>query len=607
MKLRRSVPFLARSTSPDRDRVLLVDRVEAPLTGAENEAFVAKVAEPLHLGPADRWVAADEAAGLVADQYAACLELVFSHPLWGRFREGDAAGALRAYLLETRHYLHAAPFRMASGVAGGLRPTRLVELQAEHVVEEADHDRYFENGLAALGCDRDVVRSARPQPVTVEWIHLMRTVGEWSPLSAALCSGLLESTNQVRDAVAGWHRMLVDHGLLPADTVDAIFEHVGVDLGLGHGENWRDAVAAAGGASAGELADHLNAVTLVAEMIVRWLDMLATTVAAELVEQLPGVAVADPSAPVLARDSDGVPVWPAEVLDAVVHGPARGTPAVRSVLARAFAFDRNLAGDDPVTVRAVAFADRLAWYPDLSATPSAAELEKSVTAWMRAIDGHRLWRTMTEAPDHALVFGWLLENQHYIAAIAQHCGAAIASCTDPQIRAWLVHHLEEELHHGELVAAGLRDSGRYPGFDLGSTRPLPTTTAFVGVLRELGQRDWKAYVMALAFLQLTLRPDPNGRRRHQRFYEAVTGADPATAAVLDAMRRHDDEDADLGHESDTVELLALLADRHQVGADVVRSAALVPQMTWSFLDGVVSHYRWGPASVVARMGWRAGR
>lgn len=607
-KLRRTVPFLAPSATGGDGPVVLVDHVEAPPGAAANEPFVAKVTSALDLGPADRWAPAAEAADLVAGQYGACLELVYSHPLWARFRAGDGAGPLRAYLMENRHYLHAAPFRMASGVGGGLRPTRLVELQAEHVVEEFDHDRFFENGLAALGCERPAVRAARPLPVTVEWVHLMRTVSEWSPLSAALCSGLLESTNQVKDAVAGWHRMVVDHGLLPAGAADAIFEHVGVDLGLGHGENWRDALTAAGGAPAGVLADHLNAVTVVAEMLVRWLDMLAVTVGAEVVEHLPATPLVDGPDPVVARDVDGTPVWPAEVLDSVTHGPAHDSPAVRAVVGRAFTFDRRLAGGDPVNDRAIALASRLAWFPDVAAPPAAADLEKAVTAWMRTVDGHRLWQRMAAEPDHALVFGWLLENHHYIAAIWQHCAAAVAACPDPLVRAWFVHHLEEEFHHGRLLADGLtRAAACYPGFDLASVRPLPTTTAFVGLLRQLGQRDWKAYAIAVAFLQLTLRPDGAGRARHERFYERVAAAAPGTAGLLDAMRRHDAEDTDLGHESDTVELLRLLADRHDVGQDSLRAAALVPQMTWSFLDGIAGHYRGGAASVLARAGWRAGR
>jgi pyrroloquinoline quinone (PQQ) biosynthesis protein C len=59
---------------------------------------------------------------------------------------------------------------------------------------------------------------------------------------------------------------------------------------------------------------------------------------------------------------------------------------------------------------------------------------------------------MRERPTYTLVYGWLLQNYHYISAIAQHVCGAIAACPDPVIRGELVHHLEEELGHGELLS-----------------------------------------------------------------------------------------------------------------------------------------------------------
>lgn len=287
-KLRRTVPFLSPSSNGSRTGpVLLLDSVEIPLAAAGNPALQATVLRPLGLGPADRCLTADEAERLVEAQYQAALEFVYGHPVWQRIREArgaDGAAPVLAYLLESRHYLAAAPFRMASGITDALRPSELVRLQAHHVVEEADHDTYFENGLAALGLPLDLVRDARPSPVTVEWVHLMRTVAGYGPLAAAIYSGLLEYTAGDRDSVAGWHTMLVDRGVLSREAVDAIFEHVQTDLGLGHGSNWRHALRAARVVPAQELADWLNAVTLVAEMIVRWLETftegLSSTVAA---------------------------------------------------------------------------------------------------------------------------------------------------------------------------------------------------------------------------------------------------------------------------------------------------------------------------------------
>jgi len=502
-------------------------------------------------------------------------------------------------------------YRMASGITDALRPSTLVRLQAHHVVEEAGHDEYFENGLAALGAPRELLRVARPSPVTVEWIHLMRTVAGYSPLAAGICSGLLEYTAGDNAAVKGWHTLLVEHGLLPQSAVEAIFEHVETDLGLGHGSNWRKAIRAARVVPAEELADWLNAVTLVAEMIVRWLDSLDTGLSGEVVTALPGLApqpTADPR--VHSGEVDGLPVWPAEVYASYVHGPRTGTPGVRRTLALAYAFAGDVQAAAPTTATSPVTAardlvDRCAqtWHPG---DADGDDLVKLVTGWMSAIDGHELWRELADRPTYPLVYGWMLENHHYVAGIWQHAGAAVAACPDPLIRAELVKHLTEEFNHGRMFLRGIEHGRgeRYAGLGVTASRPLPTTVAFVGTLRELAQRNWKAYVLALAFLQLSLSAGDKGvHERHESFYDSVFEALPQARALVEAMRKHDREDTKLGHGDDTRDLLRMLAERHGADRETVAHAALIPQLTWSFLDGILSHYRHGDAAVYQRLGW----
>ncbi|OIK29557.1 hypothetical protein VT52_000390 [Streptomyces malaysiense] len=591
-----------------------MDSVELPLTAAGNSSLLTTLLRPLGLGPGDRCFPAAEAGQLVEAQYRASLEFVYGHPVWRRIRAArgtDGAAPVLAYLLESRHYLAAAPFRMAGGITDALRPGALIRLQAHHVVEEADHDTYFENGLAALGLPRDLVREARPAPVTVEWIHLMRTVAAYGPLAAALCSGLLEYTAGDRESVAGWHTMLVDQGVLSREAVDAIFEHVQTDLGLGHGSNWRHALEAAGVVPAAELADWLNAVSLVAEMIVRWLETCTEGLSATVVEAAPGLALDGPVR-TLGGEADGLPVWPAEIYDSVTHGPRSPRPGVRRTLALAYAFSGRATGREPAAegagpTPATAARDLTTRTArDWDGGTSAADLEKLVEGWMTAIDGHRLWRRLTEDPTLPLVHGWMVENYHYVAGIWQHAGAAVAACPDPVIRAELVKHLTEEFNHGKMFLRGIERArgNRYPGLPTDRMRPLPTTVAFVGTLRELGGRDWKAYVIALAYLQLSLTAADGGvHARHDGFYRTVFDRCPGAEAMVAAMRRHDDEDTRLGHGDDTRVLLDLLTTRHRVDRESVAAAALVPQLTWSFLDGILQHYRHGEAAIVQRAGW----
>ncbi|MFD0885305.1 hypothetical protein ACFQ08_12185 [Streptosporangium algeriense] len=604
-KLRRTVPFI---TPKDQGHVLLLDAAEMPLEAAEAPGLLDAVRRPIGLGPADSCLSADLVEQLVEAQYEACLEYIYGHPVWREFREGTAREALYAYLLESRHYLAAAPFRMASGITDALRPSKLVGLQAHHVVEEADHDVYFENGLAAMGSPRELVRQARPSPVTVEWIHLMRTVAALSPLAAAICSGLLESTAGDRDAVSGWHTMLVDSKQLAQDVVQAIYEHVETDLGLGHGSNWREAIRAAKVVPAEDLADWLNATTLVAEMIMRWVNSLASGLSGEVVTQLPNLELQS-SPRTLGGEADGLPVWPAEVYDSFVHGPRSTNPLVRRSLALAYGFAGGV-GDrtrsDSKTAAAMAGTLTASTARGWNGETTQADLEKLIESWMTAIDGHRLWQRLVEEPTLPLVHGWMVENYHYVAGIWQHTGAAVSACPDTAIRAELVKHLIEEFNHGKMFLRGIERArgSRYQGLSTDQMRPLPTTAAFVGTLRELGQRDWKAYVLALAFLQLTLSTAGKEiHSRHEGFYRALFDRLPESEPLVSAMRRHDAEDTKLGHGDDTRALLQLLCERHDISSDSIAGAALIPQLAWSFLDGILEHYRHGEAAVLQRVGW----
>jgi hypothetical protein len=199
----------------------------------------------------------------------------------------------------------------------------------------------------------------------------------------------------------------------------------------------------------------------------------------------------------------------------------------------------------------------------------------------------------------------MVENYHYIAGIWQHAGAAVAACPDPVIRGELVRHLIEEFNHGEMLARGItRADGGAHHLAPAQMRPLPTTVAFVGTLRELAQRDWKGYLLGLAFLQLSLSTAGGAvDARHEQFYQAMFERLPVAEKLVAAMRRHDAEDTRLGHSGDTRELLRLLATRHPLTRESVAAAALVPQLAWSFLDGIACHYRHGDAAVLQRAGW----
>jgi hypothetical protein len=179
----------------------------------------------------------------------------------------------------------------------------------------------------------------------------------------------------------------------------------------------------------------------------------------------------------------------------------------------------------------------------------------------------------------------------------------VAACPDRVVRDLLVEHLADEAEHGAILLKGLTSVGHAVAPDL--CRPLPTTVAFVAYLKELGALDWRAYCVALGFLQLTL--SGSDARPHGRFYEAVAAGCPDAKPLLDAMREHDRVDQAGGHGEKMSRLLSALHERHELTEETFARAAVLPQLAWSFLDGIRTHYGHGEAALAQRIGWFASR
>jgi hypothetical protein len=207
---------------------------------------------------------------------------------------------------------------------------------------------------------------------------------------------------------------------------------------------------------------------------------------------------------------------------------------------------------------------------------------------------------MAENPSLSLVQGYLLETHHYFASAARHVAAAISSCSDGVIQLDLIAQLEEKLERCERLANVLETTAEIRSAN--RCRPLPTTIAFVGYLRDLGLSDWKAYLVASAFLQCSLAEGrPAGR--HQRFFQEVVGSLPEAERLLSPLNPRDGVDDGRGHDDGARRRLKLLLDRHQLTGESIERASMVPLLAWGFLDGILRHYRQGSAAVTLRIGW----
>lgn len=455
-----------------------------------------------------------------------------------------------------------------------------------------------------------LTRAARPLPATLEWIHLSRFLASRGELFSAACSGFMEHSSKEAGAVRSWHDMLVDKELLSAEANAAIFGHFETDLAFDHAENWKLAVRLHGPVTPSLAAELLNAVTAVAEVIYRWLSALRDGLASSIIHgmQLLGEAGAQTanfssSSPYHVEAFNGLPVWPSGMLKLMNYGDGSSASASSIVSAISYAFGKHAA---PLAGAASPLAALLQKNIERLVPPmeidlgSADSLEQVAASWLPAIDGHNLWERMVEAPSLELVTGYVLENFHYLASATRHITAAIAACTDADIRTQLLEHLKDELLHCDILRTRLVEISGIPNPD--AMRPLPTTIAFVGFLQTIARQDWKAYVMVSAFLQKSLSEcRTNGR--HHEFYQRVIANCGMPGELLETIWHHDDIDEGLGHDQRPSQRLDALVQGGGLTMDSLAHAALAPVLAWSFLDGIVSHYGAGVGTVNQRLGW----
>lgn len=583
-----TVPFL--SSASKQVALRMGDDVFVPHPRKVKQ-LEAMLSAHLTLGPRGAAISARDATAFVTGQYDSCLEHIFSSTTWSGFRDGKGQAALIAYLIETRHYLHAATSRMSGGVSALPHERGINAHLAEHLIEEADHARFFEDALALLGIPQSVVRQLRPDPATMEWILVMRAAGFDDPLAAAISSGLMEFSAQDRSVVTGWHEMLVGSGLLPEDVVSAMRRHIDLDAELGHGSNWKDCIESYRRVEPHRLANALNLSTVAAEATRNWSDALSRssigTVVFSLGQSRASVAAADP---IFSADR----VWSAPFLSSLVGAENEGMYA--AALAAAYSLSAPFPGLAPeLRAQAMALRDKCSVAVTLR---SGESLNSLLDSWLCSIDGHRLWTELTDSGNETLATGWIAENYHYLAASPRHVSSGIFACPDADIRQMLTAHLAEETGHEEILASSLVRLGHQHPKGL---RPLPSTVAFIGYLRELGLTDWKAYVIALSYLQRSLVP---GDSRHSAFYEKMRRSSKMVASLANAMHRHDEVDTSLNHGDQIGRTVSLLQERHEVSRDSIQRAALVPYLAWRFLEGIAEHYVRGRYSLTQRAGWQ---
>lgn len=590
----------------------MLDRFEISLDELSSDHDVyRRMLNALDLGQIGETLGSEQMIELLAEQFDAASEFVYSHPIWQSIREGSQR-SLFAYMLETRHYLAAAASRMAPSIHFGIGLAPLALLLSHHLLEEWDHECFFSQALVELGCPIALIRSARPLPTTLEWIHFARFVAAKSSLSAAACSGFMEHSSTEAEAVKSWHSLLTKTAMLPAAATASMFAHFETDLGFDHAKNWQRAVRLEPVVTALAAQEALNDVCNLAEMIYRWLSSLPAGVAADTVTAMqvlngPGCDAIEEPHPLAVNAFSGVPVFPSTFLAAVTWGQPDATPAGRIVTAASYGF-----GHIPTFAASAAdsgFASTISSYLEcLGAAPMSADLNcmKSVALtaenWLCTINGHDLWNELLEIGSDSLIVGYFIENYHYLASAARHIAPAIASSDNPSIRRAYIAHLEDELEHCNILRDKLIEIAGVEAPE--RLRPLPTTIAFVGYLEMLARTNWRAYVIVSTFLQSSLSASRVGGR-HKKFYARLIERNGRMAALVQTMAAHDDIDEGLDHDNAHYGRLEAMLRESPATLNEIWQAAIVPSLAWSFLDGILQHYASGEGAILQRAGWQA--
>jgi pyrroloquinoline quinone (PQQ) biosynthesis protein C len=607
--LDRSVPFLSVSADGTKT-ILLLDRFEISLDELANKPQLCeRIGKSLDISFLGPLVSVEEAEALFLEQYAVASEYVYGHSFWESIRQGSQSSLL-AYMLETRHYLAASASRMSPSIKPGVGLTPLLLLLSQHLLEEWDHAKFFSEALESIGCSSLLASDARPIPATLEWIHITRSIAFRSDLSAALCSGFMEYSSKESDTVRMWHSMLVERGLISEEANKSIIRHLDTDVSFDHAENWKRAIELHGPMIPVEAANALNDVATISEAIYRWLSALENGCSSSIVRGLQILTeeklLSRPCPPQKIYDAaifNGLPVWPSAVMQLVNAGNCDTTDAARIITGLTYALghrEQQMRETDDkmlsiVSNNARALANITA--PDCT---SIASLEETITSWLCAIDGHALWDAMMQEESDWLVVGYILENYHYLASAARHIGAAISACTNTEIRLQLIEHFEDELRHCELLEGKLAELAGVSS--VSSMRPLSTTTAFVGFLENIAHQDWRGYILVSTFLQKSLS-ECRPANRHAEFYQEVIDRNPNAGNLLKTIWAHDELDFDLGHDARPSQRLRALIAEEPVTCSSLRHAAMAPALTWSFLDGIMTHYANGQGAVTQRIGW----
>ncbi|WP_426117087.1 iron-containing redox enzyme family protein [Massilia sp. PWRC2] len=217
--------------------------------------------------------------------------------------------------------------------------------------------------------------------------------------------------------------------------------------------------------------------------------------------------------------------------------------------------------------------------------------EREARFWARAIFEQPFWvRLLAGDCTSAQVFGWGTEFYHFVDAANLYMPIGVAhSGQTRSLRPALARHYVEEMNHGEIFLAGLRQSG----IDSRSVQlapALPQTAALINNLTELAYEGGVAYAACFAVMQPGLSTGTAAELEH--FYRSLTALYPYAGEMFAAFHKHASMDLLLEHAAPP--FFALCREEPALSPQARRRASAVMQSVAEsfilFFEGIHDAY-----------------
>jgi pyrroloquinoline quinone (PQQ) biosynthesis protein C len=191
----------------------------------------------------------------------------------------------------------------------------------------------------------------------------------------------------------------------------------------------------------------------------------------------------------------------------------------------------------------------------------------------------------------AEVLGWGIEHYFFTRAVNEYMARG-ASRTQGATRHLeeLWKHYAEEAFHDEIFLHGLAGCG-LDAQSLPRRPPLASTMALLNFLFEKSAESALAYTSVFCIMQAGAQAHntPDMERR----YDHLRSCYPFASSLFDAFEKHDNMDADLGHDSLTIE--AILEEEAPLSDKQIRKIFETIEQTANHfilhLEGIARHYK----------------